>query len=347
VGVTGVHEVVTGQRVEAAPRDRGGLFEDPESDEAAHRSRLLMFDVLKFIEHHRYRLVMVENVIDIATQPKYALAWQVWRHDLKEPRLQVPGRLAQLDARPGVRRRRPRSPGTGSTSPAGPRATRPPTSSGSCGPRLLPEVRRDHRVAAGVEERQDRRPLPPVLRLRPRRVRHHRRARLAPAAAAIDWSIPGERIGDRLKPKTRARIAAGIARYWGPIHIEETGNQYDAADPKHPQHGDPNAYYRAWSVDDVIRTLHTRESKALAIPVEGRDGKEARAARRADAHPDHPPRDRGRDPVHRRAPRRRLRRPVGRGPRGDVLRQRQPPRPGDAVLRVDDRRTRSTSRSAP
>ena len=96
-----------------------------------------------------------------------------------------------------------------------------------------------------------------------------------PALAAIDWSIPGERIGDRLKPKTRARIAAGIARYWGPIHIEATGNQYDAADPNHPQHGDPNAYYRAWSVEDVIRTLHTQETKGLAIPVEGRDGKTA------------------------------------------------------------------------
>jgi len=30
-----------------------------------------------------------------------------------------------------------------------------------------------------------------------------------PADAAIDWSIPGDQVGDRLKPKTRARIAAG------------------------------------------------------------------------------------------------------------------------------------------
>src|SRR5690606_10849565 len=35
-----------------------------------------------------------------------------------------------------------------------------------------------------------------------------------PAAAAIDWSLPGERIADRKRPlaeKTRRRIAAGIA----------------------------------------------------------------------------------------------------------------------------------------
>jgi DNA (cytosine-5)-methyltransferase 1 len=100
-----------------------------------------------------------------------------------------------------------------------------------------------------------------------------------PAAAAIDWSLPGTRIGDREKPlaeKTLARIAAGIARYWGPIHLEAGGNQYDAADPRHPRHGDPDGYYRAWPVEEALKALHTTNSKGLAIPVEGRDGKTAR-----------------------------------------------------------------------
>ncbi len=48
------------------PAIEEGLFEDPLSDDAKNRSRLLMFDVLRFIEHHRYRLVIVENVVDIA-----------------------------------------------------------------------------------------------------------------------------------------------------------------------------------------------------------------------------------------------------------------------------------------
>lgn len=102
-----------------------------------------------------------------------------------------------------------------------------------------------------------------------------------PAYAAIDWSLPGQRIGDRAKPladKTRARIAAGIARYWSPLHIEAGGNTYDAADPKHAQHGDPNAYYRTWPVDQPLKTLHTSETKALVVPVEGREGKDAKAA---------------------------------------------------------------------
>jgi DNA (cytosine-5)-methyltransferase 1 len=65
------------------PAIEEGLFEDPLSDDAKNRSRLLMFDVLRFIEHHRYRLVFIENVVDIATQAKYATAWQVWRSELR------------------------------------------------------------------------------------------------------------------------------------------------------------------------------------------------------------------------------------------------------------------------
>ncbi|HEY3957966.1 MAG TPA: DNA cytosine methyltransferase [Streptosporangiaceae bacterium] len=41
-----------------------------------------------------------------------------------------------------------------------------------------------------------------------------------PAAAAIDWTLPGTRIGDRatpLKPKTLARIEAGLRRYARPL----------------------------------------------------------------------------------------------------------------------------------
>jgi DNA (cytosine-5)-methyltransferase 1 len=110
-----------------------------------------------------------------------------------------------------------------------------------------------------------------------------------PASSIIDWSNPGVRIGDRDKPlaeKTMRRIQVGIDRYWSPLHVEHGGNQYDAADPKHPGFGDPESYYRAWPTAEPLRTMHTRESKALAwhplmVPVEGRDGKFATSAERA------------------------------------------------------------------
>jgi DNA (cytosine-5)-methyltransferase 1 len=42
-----------------------------------------MFDALRFVEHHRYRAVVVENVVDIATQAKYAAAWRLWQTGLR------------------------------------------------------------------------------------------------------------------------------------------------------------------------------------------------------------------------------------------------------------------------
>lgn len=47
-----------------------------------------------------------------------------------------------------------------------------------------------------------------------------------PALAAIDLSIPGRRIGDRVKPLAEAtmdRIAAGIRRYWEPLLVPTGG----------------------------------------------------------------------------------------------------------------------------
>lgn len=254
-----------------------GLFEDPLSDEAKTRSRLLMFDVLRFIEHHRYRLVFVENVVDIATQPKYRLAWQVWRQELRALGYQF--RVISLNSM--------HAQATGLPAPQSRDriyiAAWPENQPAPDFERVLRPRAYCPKCDQVVESQQAWKNGKTVGRYRQSYVYIHGACGQIvepgwlPAAAAIDWSIPGERIGDRLKPKTRARIAAGIARYWGqPFHIEATGNQYDAADPKHPQHGDPGAYYRAWSIEDVLRTLHTQETKALAIPVEGRDGKEAR-----------------------------------------------------------------------
>jgi DNA (cytosine-5)-methyltransferase 1 len=91
-----------------------------------------------------------------------------------------------------------------------------------------------------------------------------------PAAAAIDWSIPGRRIGDRTEPlaeATMARIAAGIARYWAPILTPAGGTWRTTATP----------------VTAPMPTRTTRENDGLAVPallvpVEGRDGKQASTA---------------------------------------------------------------------
>jgi DNA (cytosine-5)-methyltransferase 1 len=245
------------------PAIEEGLFEDPLSDDAATRSRLLMFDVLRFAEHHRYRAMIIENVVDIATQPKYRMAWTVWRKDLgnlgyRFRVISLNSMHAQLCGPPAPQSRdriyiacwR-----IGDREPDFEIALRPRAWCARC--ELV------------VESTQAWKNGRTVGRYRQQYIYIHGECGAAvepgwlPAAAAIDWSILGKRIGDRDKPlaeKTRRRIAAGIARYWRPFTLEAAGNTYDGATTG-------SGYYRAWPVDEVLTTLHTTMSKALAVPL--------------------------------------------------------------------------------
>lgn len=253
------------------------LFGDTLPDEAAERSRATMWDVVRFTEAHRYKAVIVENVVEITDWLPYrswllAMASLGYKHRVVSlnsmhaqryglPAPQSRDRVYVVFWRDGDR------------APDLDGMQRPIAWCPSCG-----------EVVRAIQTWKNGRTIGRYRQQYVYRCPDHKcRGQIVepawlPAASAIDWTLPGVRIGDRDKPlaeKTRARIAAGIARYWHPFHIEAGGNTYDAADPKHPQHGDPNSYYRAWSVSEPLRTLHTIESKALAVPVEGRDGKGA------------------------------------------------------------------------
>lgn len=248
-----------------------------ETDEIT-RSRLLMFDVLRFIEHHRYRAVVVENVVDIATQAKYAAAWRMWQAGLRNLgyRFRVVSHNAMHAQRFGLPAPQSRD---RLYIVAWPENAKAPDIDAVMRPKAWCP-----RCDLIIESVQAWKPGRTVGKYRRQYVYACSRCGTTvepgwlPAASAIDWTLRGQRIGDRSKPlaeKTRARIAAGIARHWGPMHLEAAGHTYDAADPNHPAHGDPHAYYRSWPVDEYLRTLHTFDSKALAVPVEGRDGKDA------------------------------------------------------------------------
>jgi DNA (cytosine-5)-methyltransferase 1 len=250
------------------------IDEDPETA-IVQRSRLLMFDVLRFAEHHRYAAMVIENVIDVARNPKYAEAWSLWRKSLTN--LGYEFRVVSLNSMHAQAHGDPAPQSRdrlyvvcwlkGNRAPDIDKVMRPLAWCPAC--------------QGVVESQQVWKNGRTVGKYRSQYVYVHGACGSAvepgylPAAAAIDWALRGKRIGDRDRPladKTRRRIAAGIARYWSPFHMEQSGNQYDAADEKHPQYGDPNAYYRAWSTHDVLRTLHTIESKALVVPLEGRAG---------------------------------------------------------------------------
>jgi DNA (cytosine-5)-methyltransferase 1 len=60
------------------------------------------------------------------------------------------------------------------------------------------------------------------------------------------------------------------------------GHTWDSADPTHPNFGDPNGYMRAWPTSEPMRTLTASATTGivtmpLLVPVEGREGKQARS----------------------------------------------------------------------
>lgn len=248
--------------------------EDPETA-IVQRSRLLMFDVLRFAEHHRYRAMVIENVVDVATNAKYAQAWQLWKKGLRN--LGYDFRVVSLNSMHAQAH----------GDPAPQSRDRLYIVCWLRGQRV-PDIDAVLRPLAWcpacqqvVESQQVWKNGRTVGKYRSQYVYLHGSCGTVvepgylPAAAAIDWTLAGTRIGDRTKPlaeKTRRRIAAGIAKYWGPLQLEAAGNTYDAADPKHPAYGRPDGYYRAWSTHDALKALHTTASKALVVPLEGRAG---------------------------------------------------------------------------
>lgn len=287
------HSRAKGRKAPSQP----DLFGDVLPDEAAERSRATMWDVVRFTEAHEYRAILVENVVEVvdwtsSNGRKGGLfdSWLSAMHAMgyRHRIISMNSMHAQAHGLPAPQSRdrvyisfwR-----EGERAPDFERMQRPRAYCPSC-----------DEVVDSVQSWK--RPGTRTGRYRTQYVyrcpKHSCRGQQVepgwlPASSIIDWSLPGQRIGDRDKPlaeKTMRRIQVGIDRYWTPIHVEHGGNQYDAADPKHPGFGDPGSYYRAWPVDEVLRTMHTRESKGIAydpvmVPVEGRDGKEPRSARDA------------------------------------------------------------------
>jgi DNA (cytosine-5)-methyltransferase 1 len=250
------------------------IDEDPETA-IVQRSRLLMFDVLRFAEHHRYAAMVIENVVDVARNPKYAEAWSLWKKGLTN--LGYEFRIVSLNSMHAQAHGDPAPQSRdrlyvvcwlkGNRSPDIDKVMRPLAWCPAC--------------QSVVESQQVWKNGRTVGKYRSQYVYVHGACGTSvepgylPAAAAIDWALRGKRIGDRDRPladKTRRRIAAGIARYWSPFHMEAAGNTYDAANPKHPGFADPNSFYRTWSTLEALRSLHTTASKALVVPLEGRAG---------------------------------------------------------------------------
>ncbi len=231
------------------------LFGEVLPDEAAERSRSTMWDVLRFAEVHRYQAIIVENVVDVRDW----IMWPAWATGMTNlgylfevvylnsmfaqaagaPAPQSRDRLYVVAWRKGNRR------------PDLARWTSPLAHCPRCD-----QVMR----ASQAWKRADRQ----HGRYRSQYVWIHGQCGtevypgVLPAASAIDWTLTGERIGDRarpLAPKTIARIEAGLRRYARPIHLEAAGNTFERR---------PGV--RTWPVDEPFKTMHTTPSKAVACP---------------------------------------------------------------------------------
>ena len=238
--------------------DQPDLFGETLPDEAAERSRATMWDVLRFAEYHRYKAIVVENVVDVRDW----LMWPAWTTGLTNlgyyyqvvylnsmfaqaaglPAPQSRDRLYVVAWRAGDRR------------PDLARWTKPPA--------YCPQCDRTARALQAwkrVERQHGRYRAQYVWRCPTERCHAEVFPGILPAAVAIDWQLPAERIGDRtrpLAPKTVARIEAGLRRYAPrPIHLEAAGNTFERR---------PGV--RAWPVDEPLKTVHTTASKALACP---------------------------------------------------------------------------------
>ena len=298
---------IANSKAKALSVEMGGdpsLFDDvpdeliSSDEDEISRSRLLMFDVLRFVEYHRYRAVIVENVVDIATQGKYARAWAAWRRNLRKLGYQF--RVVSLNSM--------HAGAFGLPAPqsrdrlyivAWPEKEKTPD---------IDRVQRPKawcpRCDAVVESAQSWKRGRTVGRYRAQYVYVCTRCwkpvepMWLPASTAIDWSIKGQRIGDRAKPlspKTMARIREGLRRYGHEfLTIHRGDRKAGVPDNRVQPLTDPAPALTAsgnflgmvvpsggsWSespypVSDPHRAFLTRGDRGLLIPTEGRDGKRA------------------------------------------------------------------------
>jgi DNA (cytosine-5)-methyltransferase 1 len=254
------HSVAKGKK---RATGQGALFGDGVPDEAADRSRATMWDMVRFAEHHRYEVMFTENVVD-AYRWLFFDQWLACFDKLGYDHHIVflnsmHAQLAGLPAPQSRDRMYVVFWKKGNRAPDFDRL-RPVAYCPSCDElvRAIQVFKKPERWGRYRAQYNYRCPKTSCRNgiVEPAWL---------PAATAIDWTLEGERIGDRAKPlapKTMARIEAGLAKYGAePLSIDSVrGSQIIV-----PVGRDPFA------------TQTTAYTRSLLVPVEGRDGKTAQS----------------------------------------------------------------------
>lgn len=242
------------------------LFDKP--DQAAERSRATMWDVPRFAEHHKYKIIITENVVDAA---KWVM-WDAWIMAMSSLGydhhvVYMNSMHAQAFGLPA-----PQSRDRMYVVFWGKGNKRPDFD------RLRPKAYCSHcdEVVSAV---QSFKKTPNWGRFKTQYVWRCPSVECRnsivepgwmPASSVIDWSIPAQRIGDRDKPlavKTMKRIEAGLRKYVEPMIVN---NVSGADESRSTSLAEPAPTF-------VAGGLHA----SLLVPVEGRDGKDARSVTEA------------------------------------------------------------------
>jgi DNA (cytosine-5)-methyltransferase 1 len=249
------HSVAKGKsRKLQRDRYQPDLFGETLPDEAAERSRATMWDVPRFAEHHRYDAIIVENVVEAA---KWVL-WPAWLHAMTC--LGYEHELVFLNSMHAPAMKTPRAPQSRDRMyvvlwrkcrPRPDVDPRPLAWCESCGTDVAAVQSFKNGIRWGRYRAQYVYRCPNDA---------CRRAVVEPyadpAASVIDWSLPGQVIGDRdrpLAPKTIARIEAGLTKYAGELLVPVEGRVGKEARP----------------ANLPLRTMTTRNETGLLVPYYG------------------------------------------------------------------------------
>jgi DNA (cytosine-5)-methyltransferase 1 len=245
--------------------NQADLFGDSIADEAADRSRATMWDVPRFAEWHKYKLIITENVVDAAKWVMFD-AWLMamdalgYHHHI----VYMNSMHAQLGGLPAPQSRDRMYVMFWLKGNPKPNfdLLMPLAHCGTCD-----ETVRCVQSWKNPNYRWGRYKAQYVYRCPNTKCRNAIiEPGWLPAASAIDWKLRGQRIGDRAKPlvpKTMARIAAGLKRYHGKaVSIDAVRG----AEIISPVHSEP------------FQTQTTSYTRSLLVPVEGREGKVAQLA---------------------------------------------------------------------
>jgi DNA (cytosine-5)-methyltransferase 1 len=268
------HSVAKGRKQVKAQLD---AFDTGKADPAAERSRATMWDVVRFAEHHKYRIVITENVVD-------ARAWVLWdawlmaMHRLGYehqvvfynsmfawPTPQSRDRMYVVFWRKGQRR-----PDLD---------LRPWAPCPQCGP---VQAIQKFKPKANVKAKYGTQ----YLYVCPSCAKQVMPFYYA-AINAIDWTVPAERIGDRKKPleeRTMQRIAYGLKKYGNrplsvsTLHGERLGCRVRDA-MEQPLFGQHSANATAVAAPFMVETKYShageRRTRGADEPIPAQTGQQS------------------------------------------------------------------------